>query len=136
MDLPEDYIDLLSDELAPFGFEFLAVQDDPEGGTAVSFETEPDWFVRNFPGTDIERSYRRSWPPERLTLQITIDRGDDVTDVSFETYDLMLWANSEDHKLAGRLGSLADPIDHAAAVGEALGRILEPAPYSEDDDLA
>ncbi len=136
MELPEDYVDLLTDELAPYGFEFSAVLDDPEDGSAVLFEAEPDWFVQQYPWTDIRRSYRQSWPPESLTLVIKVDRGDDVTEVSFETYDLLLWANSEDHKLAGRLGSLENPSDHAAAVGEAMGRILEPAPHFEDDDLA
>lgn len=136
MELPEDYVDLLTDELAPYGFEFSVVLDDPEDGSAVLFEAEPDWFVQQYPWTDIRRSYRQSWPPESLTLVIKVDRGDDVTEVSFETYDLLLWANSEDHKLAGRLGSLENPSDHAAAVGEAMGRILEPAPHFEDDDLA
>ena len=40
-------------------------------------------------------------------------------------FDLLAWAASEDPDLHTRLNTMDDPADHAAAVGEALGRAME-----------
>ena len=124
MQIPDDYPDALTDELAPFGFEFDSVSADEEGGAAVRFVAEPDSFVRANPGLGIEESYGAGWPPEHLRLELLFDRFGDPFNIDFETLDLMSWAAAADHGLHARLSSMADPIDHAAAVGEALAAAL------------
>ncbi|HRA75684.1 MAG TPA: hypothetical protein PLE12_05565 [Propionicimonas sp.] len=125
MELPEDYVDLLADELAPFGLGFAAVQENPEE-TAVLFEAEPQSFVRSFGAVDVEDSYGEQWPPASLELRVQVGPRGDVVEVSFEIWDLLADAAGSDPELAARLGSLADPADQAAAVGEALRAVLEP----------
>ena len=125
MELPEDYVDLLADELAPFGLGFAAVQENPEE-TAVLFEAEPQSFVRSFGAVDVEDSYGEQWPPACLELRVQVGPRGDVVEVSFEIWDLLADAAGSDPELAARLGSLADPADQAAAVGEALRAVLEP----------
>jgi hypothetical protein len=133
MELPEDYVDLLADELAPFGLGFAAVQDNPEE-TAILFEAEPRSFVRSFGAVDVEESYGDQWPPACLDLWVKVDPRGDVVEVSFEIWDLLADAAGSDPVLASRLGSLADPADQAAAVGEALRAILEPSDESAEVD--
>jgi hypothetical protein len=131
MELPEDYVDLLADELAPFGLTFAAVQENPDE-TAILFETEPRSFVRSFGAVDVEESYGDQWPPACLDLWVKVDPRGDVVEVSFEIWDLLADAAGSDPVLAARLGSLADPVDQAAAVGEALRVILEPSDESAE----
>lgn len=126
MQLPDNYPDALTDELAPFGFEFASVTADEEGGAVVRFVAEPESFVRANPGLGIEESYGTGWPPAHLQLQLLFDRFGDPFHIDFETIDLMSWAAAADPGLHVRLASLADPLDHAAAVGEALGAALQP----------
>ena len=65
MEIPDDYPDALTDELAPYGFEFAAVSDDEEGGTIVLFEAEPESFVRAYPLLGIEESLEQFLESER-----------------------------------------------------------------------
>lgn len=126
MQLPDIYPDALTDELAPYGFEFASVSADDEGGAEVIFHAEPASFVRAYPGLGIEESYGRSWPPAQLRLQLLFDRFGDPFHIDFETIDLMAWAAAVDPGLHALLSSMADPSDQAAAVGEALGATLRP----------
>ncbi|MCA0253058.1 MAG: hypothetical protein LCH76_12395 [Actinobacteria bacterium] len=125
MELPADYLDLLADELAPFGLEFDSSVLDDEDVWQIQFEAEPETFIHQYPWTDIDASYGSSWPPEALRLRIAVEDGD-VVEVSFEIYDVLLWAQSESHELAGRLATLNDPEDQAEALGQALAAILRP----------
>lgn len=133
MDLPDDYVDVLSDELAPFGLEFVTAESTPDGEWQIRFEAEPESFVHRYPWTDIDASYGSSWPPESLSLWVK-GEGSDVVEITFEIYDLLLWAQAEAPGLAGRLGNLDDPEDQAAAVGEALNEVLS-RPEWEFDNL-
>jgi hypothetical protein len=123
MDLPPDYLDLLADELAPFGLEFESSVLDDEDVWQIRFETEPESFVRHYPWTEIDTSYGSSWPPPALHLLIGVEEND-VVEISFEIYDMLLWAQSESSELAGRLATLDDPEDQAEALGQALAALL------------
>ena len=48
----------------------------------------------------------------------------DVVEISFEIYDMLLWAQAESPELAGRLATLDDPEDQAEALGQALAALL------------
>jgi hypothetical protein len=126
MQLPDNYPDALTDELAPYGFEFASVSADDEGGATVLFVAEPESFVRSNRGLGIAESYGTGWPPAHLRLRLLFDRFGDPFHIDFETIDLMSWAAAADPKLHTRLSSMADPADQAAAVGEALGASLQP----------
>ncbi|HEY3338774.1 MAG TPA: hypothetical protein VGK18_09745 [Propionicimonas sp.] len=126
MQLPDNYPDALTDELAPYGFEFAGVSADDEGGATVSFVAEPQSFVRANPGLGIEESYGTGWPPTHLRFQLSFDRFGDPFRIDFETIDLMSWAAAADPALHARLSTMSDPGDQAAAVGEALGAALQP----------
>jgi hypothetical protein len=123
MDLPPDYLDLLADELAPFGLEFESSALDDEQVWQIRFEAEPESFVHQYPWTEIDASYGSSWPPEALHLVIGVEDGD-VVEISFEIYDMLLWAQAESPELAGRLATLDDPEDQAEALGQALAALL------------
>jgi len=131
MELPEDYLDVLTDELAPYGFEFSTAETDSEGQWQIRFEVEPEWFVHRYPWTEIDASYGDAWPPEQLALWIRIDSRD-VVEITFEVYDVLLWAQAEAPELAGRLSTLEDPEDQAAAVGQALGEVLNQPDWDYD----
>jgi hypothetical protein len=123
MDLPPDYLDLLADELAPFGLEFESSALDDEEVWQIRFGAEPESFVHQYPWTEIDASYGSSWPPEALHLVIGVEDGD-VVEISFEIYDMLLWAQAESPELAGRLATLDDPEDQAEALGQALAALL------------
>jgi hypothetical protein len=125
MPIPDDYTDALTDELAPYGFEFGSVGQDEDGLTAVLFEAEPESFARAYPWLRIEDSYGAQWPPRSLKLWLKFDRHDDPVQLDFEVFDLLAWAASADPELHTRLNTMEDPPDHAVAVGEALGHALE-----------
>lgn len=135
MEFPDEYADALSDELAPYGFEFNSVTEAEDGETAILFETDAESFVRAHPGLGLEESYGEQWPPPCLDLWLKFDALDDPVEISFEVFDLLAWAASEDPELHARLGGLEDPGDHAVAVGEALGRVLERERPQFDDYL-
>jgi len=135
MEIPDDYPDALTDELAPFGFEFAGIRDGDEGGAIVVFEAEPESFVRSHPRLGIEESYGSAWPPARLQLRVGFDDLGDPIQVDFETVDLLSWAAAVDPGLHVRLNTMTDPFDHAAAVGEALGAALQPEQPVSDDYL-
>ena len=135
MDIPDDYVDALTDELAPYGFEFVSVTENDEGGVAVLFEAEPDSFVRANPELGIEESYSSAWPPDALELWVTFDRLGDPVQIDFETIDLLSWAAANDPGLHVRLNTMAEPLDHAVAVGEALGAALRPEQPGGEDYL-
>lgn len=136
MQLPDDYTDLLIDELAPYGFEFGSVaESEDDGEVAVLFGAEPDSFVRTHRGLGIEESYGNSWPPDSLELWLRFDSHGDPIQIDFEVFDLLAWAASADPELHGRLNSMDDPSDHAVAVGEALAMVLEGEPRQVDDFL-
>jgi hypothetical protein len=135
MEIPDDYADALTDELAPYGFEFVSVSEDDEGGVAVLFEAEPDSFVRAYPGLGIEESYGSAWPPDALELWVKFDRLGDPVQIDFETIDLLSWAAAIDPGLQVRLNTMAEPLDHAVAVGEALGAAVQPERSPAEDYL-
>lgn len=135
MQLPDNYPDALTDELAPYGFEFASVSADEEGGATVLFVAEPHSFVRANPALGIEESYGTDWPPPHLRLRLLFDRFGDPFHIDFETIDLMSWAAAAAPELHARLSSMADADDQAAAVGEALGAALRPEPASADEYL-
>jgi hypothetical protein len=135
MQLPDNYPDALTDELAPYGFEFASVSTDDEGGATVLFVAEPESFVRGNPDLGIEESYGTGWPPAHLRLQLLFDRFGDPFHIDFETIDLMSWAAAAAPELHARLSSMADPQDQAAAVGEALGAALRPERADADEYL-
>lgn len=124
VDLPDGYLDALTDELAPFGFEFDQVRQDAEG-IELDYRADPDWFVRQYPNFGVEESYGRSWPPAGLHLRLRIDSGGDPVQLEFETIDLFAQTASVDLALRDRLNTLADPGDHAVAVGQALAAALQ-----------
>ncbi|MFT4109657.1 hypothetical protein [Propionicimonas sp.] len=124
MRIPDEYIDALTDELAPWGFEFSTVKDADDGVTEVAFEAEPESFVRAHPGLGIEESYGEAWPPVALELLLAFDQHGDPVGIEFEVFDLLLWTASTDPELHARLSSMEDPDDHAVAVGQALGDVL------------
>ena len=132
MQLPDNYPDALTDELAQYGFEFSTVSADDEGGATVSFVAEPESFVRTNPGLGIEESYGAGWPPAHLRLRVSFDRFGDPFQIDFETIDLMSWAAAAHPELHARLSNMADPLDQAAAVGEALGAALQPDRAGEE----
>src|SRR3954453_8257030 len=125
MPIPDDYVDALTDELAPYGFEFGSVSEDEDGLTAVLFEAEPDSFVRIHPGLGIQYSYGAQWPPDSLKLWLKFDQHGDPIQLDFEVFDLLAWGASADPGLHTRLNTMEDPSDQAVAVGEAMGRVLE-----------
>lgn len=131
MELPDEYLDLLADELAPFGLEFGSSGPDDEGVWQIRFQAEPEGFVHQYPWTDIDASYGSKWPPEALELLIAVEDRD-VVQLSFEIWDVLLWAQSEAPELAGRLTTLDDPADQAEALGQALRTLLRPP--AEDFD--
>ncbi len=133
MTLPDDYLDLLADELAPFGLEFESSSPDDEGVWQIRFEAEPENFVHHYPWTDIDASYGSNWPPAALQLLIAVE-DQDVVEISFEIYDVLLWAQGESPELAGKLSTLADPEDQAEALGQALATLLR-RPDREFDSL-
>lgn len=135
MAIPADYPDALTDELAPYGFQFNSVTENEDAEVAVLFEAEPESFVRTNPGLGIEDSYGTQWPPPCLDLWVKFDRHGEAVEISFEVFDLLAWAASADPELHGRLGSVDDPAAHAVAVGEALGRVLEQERPHLDDYL-
>lgn len=125
MEIPDGYIDALTDELAPYGLEFGAVSTDEDGDTAVRFDADPDSFERLHRGLGIADSYGAAWPPAALHLVVKFDRHGDPIQADFEVFDLLSWAASADPELHDRLNTMDDPSEHAVAVGEALGRVLE-----------
>lgn len=132
MDLPDDYLDVLTDELAPFGLELDTAQSDSGAEWQIRFEAEPESFVHRYPWTDIDASYGANWPPASLSLWLR-GEGSDVVEITFEVYDVLLWAQGEAPALAGRLGSLEDPQDQAQAVGQALGELLSEPDWKFDN---
>lgn len=134
MELPSDYLDLLSDELAPFGLEFESAVLDDEDVWQIRFEAEPDTFVHQYPWTELDASYGSGWPPATLELRIAVE-GKDVVEISFEIYDVLLWAQGDSPELAGRLGTLDDPPDQAEALGQSLAALLR-RPDREFDSLS
>jgi len=126
VELPDGYVDCLRDELAPFGLEFASVAT-ADDLTSVEFRADPESFVRDYPGLGVEESYGEQWPPEFLSLWLRFDAEDNPIEISFEVFDLLIWAASVDPELRDRLNTLADPDDHAAAVGQALAGVLYPA---------
>ncbi len=124
MEIPEEYTDALTDELARYGFEFGSVTEGEDGDTAVVFEADPDAFVHTNPELGIEESYGSAWPPASLRLIVNFDRHGDPIQIEFETVNLLSSA-SADPGLRDRLNTMTDPLDHAVAVGEALGAALE-----------
>ena len=89
MDLPDGYLDALSDELAPYGFEFGATTPDEDGGLALRYQADPESFAREFPQAGVEDSYGVHWPPPHLALWLRFDRHGDPYEISFETFDLL-----------------------------------------------
>ena len=135
MEIPDDYPDALTDELAPYGFEFVSVGEDEEGAIAVLFDAEPESFVRAHPGLGIEESYGSAWPPDSLELWVKFDALGDPIQIDFETIDLLSWAAAMDPGLHDRLNTMAEPLDHAVAVGQALGAALQPDRMPRDGYL-
>jgi len=135
MEIPDDYTDALTDELAPYGFEFGSVTEGEEGATVVLFEAEPESFVRAHPWLGIEESYGSAWPPDQLRLRVGFDHLGDPIQIDFETIDLLSWAAAVDPELLVRLNTMSDPPDQAVALGEALRAALLPEPGAEDDYL-
>jgi len=135
MELPEDYVEALIDELAPYGFEFSSVATDEDEETALLFEAEPESFVRTHRGLGIDDSYGTAWPPEALQLWLRFDRHGDPVQLEFEVFDLLAATASMDPQLHTRLNTMDDPEDHAVAVGEALRLVLEPEAQPADDYL-
>lgn len=135
MQIPDEYPDALVDELAPYGFEFDSVSTGEDGETAVRFTAEPDSFVRAHPGLGIEDSYQADWPPEALQLWLRFDRHGDPIQLEFEIFDLLAWTASTDPELHDRLNTMEEPLDHAVAVGEAMGLVLEAEQLPADDYL-
>ena len=125
MRLPEDYPDLLADEVAPFGLEFRSIGEDEDGGALLEYVTDPESFEANNPSLGIAESYGAEWPPEHLVLRLRFDRHGDPLEASFEVFDLFSWAASVDPALHDRLNTMADPADHAVAVGEALRLVTQ-----------
>ena len=135
MEIPDDYTDALTDELAPYGLEFASVAQGDEGGTVVLFEAGPESFVRAYPDLGIEESYGSAWPPDQLELRVGFDNRGDPIQIDFETIDLLSWAAAVDPELLVRLNTMTDPLDQAVAVGEALGAALQPERVAADDYL-
>ncbi len=133
MRIPDDYTDVLVDELTPFGFEFSSISPGEDGGTNVLFEADPESFTRTHPGLGIEESYGDDWPPASLQLWVRFDRRGDPIDIDFEVFDLLAWAASADPELHVRLSTMDDPADQAVATGEAMGEVLEQETVSLDD---
>ena len=135
MPMAPDYADLLTDELAPFGFVFVRSHEcATDKHKTVTFAADPESFVTAYDAADIEDSYGDAWPPDALTLSIDVDPDGDVTRIVFETHDLLDWAAANEPELAARMNSLIDPVDQAQAVGEALAAILAPAAPSPFED--
>jgi hypothetical protein len=130
VELPDGYVDCLCDELAPFGLEFGSTVTTDEV-TSVGFQADPESFVHDHPGLGIVESYGEKWPPQFLTLWVRFDADNNPIEISFEVFDLLIWAASVDAGLRDRLNTLVDPSDHAAAVGQALAAVLYP-PDPED----
>ncbi len=122
MELPEDYVEALVDELAPYGFEFGSVTTDEDAGTAVLFEAEPRAFLRAHRGLGLVDADRQ----EALELWLRFDRHGDPVQIEFEVFDLLAATASMDPELHTRLNTMEDAQDHAVAVGEALRMVLEP----------
>lgn len=131
MDLPVGYVEALCDELAPYGFDLRTVLQDDDG-TVITFRTDADSFERQHPDLGIAESYGSGWPPEELTLRVCLAGSGDPIQIDFETIDLLAQTASSDRALRDRLNTLADPSDHAMAVGEALGLALSPQPEPSD----
>lgn len=133
MQLPDGYLDDLSDELAPYSLEFESVTSSPDGEIEVCFSADPVSFANAHPDLGVEQSYGRSWPPSALHLLLRFGRHLDPMAAEFENLDLLAGTASVDRGLRDRLNTLADPADHAVAVGEAMGRALaDTAPGSDD----
>lgn len=133
MELPQGYIEDLMDELAPYGLEFEAVSVTPDTGwREVTFRADPDSFLRRYPELGLEDLYGEQWPPSGLYLRLRINPAGDPMQLDFETIDLMSQTAAADLELRDRLNTLADPADHAVAVGQALELAL--APVSDEDD--
>ncbi|MFZ0529361.1 MAG: hypothetical protein WAL91_02345 [Propionicimonas sp.] len=135
MELPDGYLDALSDELAPYGFEFGSIEPDDDRGQALCYRADPEGFAREHPDAGIEDSYGSRWPPAGLELWLRFDRHGDPYDISFETIDLLASTASSDPQLNARLNTLDDPADHASAVGEALYAALLPEREAPHDYL-
>lgn len=135
MDLPDGYLDALSDELAPYGFEFGATTPDEDGGLALRYQADPESFAREFPQAGVEDSYGVHWPPHHLALWLRFDRHGDPYEISFETFDLLADTASNDPQLNSRLNTLEDPSDQASAIGEALYAALHPQHHEYSDYL-
>jgi hypothetical protein len=123
--IPGGYIDALSDELAPFGLEFLGVNQGSDD-TVISFRADPDSFVRQHPDLGIAESYGAAWPPDGLELRLGFGTAGDPVQLDFETIDLLGQTSSTDPELRDRLNTLDDPADHAVAVGQAVALALAP----------
>lgn len=143
MAIPEGYVEALIDEVGPFGFEYAAAvtSDDPddEGDVEIRFEADPLSFAARYPGLGLtfrEGYGEDEWPPHRLDLRVLIDRHGDPEAIEFEVVDVLSWTASEAPELHDRLNTLSDPDDHAAALGEALGLLLERQDPISDDYFA
>lgn len=135
MVIPEAYPDALTDEVAPYGFEFTSMTADEDGITSVLFEAEPESFARAHRDVGIEDSYGSRWPPPSLQLWLRFDAGGDPIQIEFEVFDLLAWSASADPALHARLNSMEDPFDHAVAVGQALSELLQEDQSPTDDYL-
>lgn len=49
----------------------------------------------------------------------------DVVEISFEIYDVLMWAQGSSPKLATRLSTLDDPEDQSRSLGQALAALLQ-----------
>lgn len=134
--IPQEFLDLLSDELAPFGFELEGVgPDDGERTETLTYRVEPDTFVRQHRGTGIRASYRDTWPPDSLRLVLVLDPTGDVLEASFEVFDLLAWAAGEDPDLADRMNSFTDAAECASAIAAALAGALSTSSGDADSNL-
>ena len=130
MKLPDGYVDALSDELAPYGLEFAAVNEDSDG-LEITFRADAGAFAAQYPDFGVAESYGSTWPPAELTLSLRFDVGGNPVQFVFETVDLLTQTASIDLNLRDRLNTVDDPADHAVAVGEAFALALaadEPDP--------
>ena len=138
MTVPDGYVDALIDELAPLGFDFTSTEPvlEDEGGDSILFEADPLSFVQRYPGLGLAEAYGDDWPARRLDLWIKLDRHGEPYEIGFEIFDVLAWSASEDLGLHDRLNTLNDPADHAVAVGQALGRLLESPGEPADEFFA
>lgn len=131
MAIPDGYVEVLIDELAPLGFEFerTRTESEDEGGDESSdvivFGADSLSFVQRHRGLGLDEVFSDEWPPHRLTLVIRLDRHGEPYVIEFEIFDVLAWSASAAPDLHDRLNTLNDPTDHAVALGVALSRLLQ-----------